>query len=354
MLIDRYIARAVISGALASLSIFAALFIFIDFVAELDSVGKYNYGLTQALWFVVLSAPQRLYELSPSAILLGGLISLGAMAANSELVAMRAAGVTITRIIRSVLQAGLPLVLVVVFLGEVVAPKATPAANAMRAVALEKNILSGSHNDIWAKDGNRYIYVKELMPNMRLKDVAIYQIGSNRQLIKSTFAKQAIFIDGKWRLDHVKHSEFSKGGVKTSLNAVETWDKLIVPELFDVLQMKPTNMSAERLYQYSEYIEKNDLDASSYQLAFWVKVFTPLTCLAMLLIAMPIVLTTTPRSGGAGQRIMVGLLLGVGYFVLNRAINHLGIVYGVMPFLSAFLPLLLVVSLSIVMLRRIN
>ena len=127
-----------------------------------------------------------------------------------------------------------------------------------------------------------------------------------------------------------------------------------MPELFDVLQMKPTNMSAQRLYQYSEYIEKNDLDASSYQLAFWVKVFTPLTCLAMLLIAMPIVLTTTPRSGGAGQRIMVGLLLGVGYFVLNRAINHLGIVYGVMPFLSAFLPLLLVVSLSIVMLRRIN
>ena len=196
MLIDRYIARAVISGALASLSIFAALFIFIDFIAELDSVGKYHYGLTQALWFVVLSTPERLYELSPSAILLGGLISLGAMAANSELVAMRAAGITITRIIRSVLQAGLPLVIVVVFLGEVVAPKTTPAANAMRAVALEKNVLSGNNNNIWAKDGNRYINVKEILPNMRLKDVAIYQIDSDRQLTKSTFARQANYIEG--------------------------------------------------------------------------------------------------------------------------------------------------------------
>ena len=354
MLIDRYIARAVINGAIASLSIFAALFIFIDFVSELNSVGKNNYGLMQALWFVVLSTPQRLYELSPSAILLGGLISLGAMAANSELVAMRAAGITIARIIRSVLQAGLPLVIVVVFLGEVVAPVTTPAANALRAVALEKNVLAGSKSGIWAKDKNRYINVDEVLPNMRLNGVRIYQLSDNRELIKSTFAEQARFTGGSWHLNNVKHSEWQSGKIKTSFSSSEAWDKLIEPELFDVLQMKPTNMSAEKLHQYSEYIEKNDLDASSYKLAFWVKIFTPLTCLAMLLIAMTIVLTTTPRSGGTGQRIIIGLLLGIGYFVVNRAINHLGVVYGILPFLSAFIPLLLVVSLSIFMLRRIN
>lgn len=354
MLIDRYIARAVIFGALASLSVFAALFIFIDFVAELDSVGKHHYGLTQALWYVVLSTPQRLYELSPPAILLGGLISLGAMAANSEMVAMRAAGITIARIIRSVLQAGIPLVVMVVLLGEWVAPKTTPAANALRAVALEKKVLAGSKSGFWAKDGNRFINVREVLPNMRLNGVHIYQLNSDRQLKKSTFASQASFVNGRWHLNNVKHSELSNGSVKTSSSPVEVWDKLIDPELFDVLQTKPINMSAMRLYQYSQYIEKNELDASSYQLAFWIKIFTPLTCLAMLLIAMPIVLTTTPRSGGTGQRIIIGLMLGIGYFVLNRAINHLGIVYGMMPFLSAFLPLLLVVLLSIIMLRRIH
>jgi len=354
MLLDRYIAGAVIKGALASLSIFAALFVFIDFVAELDSVGNHHYGLMQALWFVILSTPQRLYELSPSAILLGGLISLGAMAANSELVAMRAAGITIGRIIRSVIQAGIPLVIVVVILGEFIAPRTTPAANALRAVSLEKNVLADSRNGVWAKDGSRYISVKEVLPNMRLKGVTIYQLGDDRRLKKSTFASQAGFVDGKWRLSNVKHSEFDNGEVKTSSSDTETWESLIEPELFDVLRMKPVNMSAEKLHQYSAYIEENDLDASSYQLAFWVKIFTPLTCLAMLLIAMPIVLTTTPRSGGTGQRIIIGLLLGIGYFIVNRAVNHLGIVYGMLPFLSAFIPLLLVVSISIYMLRRIN
>lgn len=354
MIIDRYIARAVISGAIASLAIFTALFIFIDFVAELDSVGTHNYGLTQALWYVVLSTPQRLYELSPSAILLGGLISLGAMAANSELVAMRAAGVTIVRIIRSVLQAGIPLVIAVILLGEVIAPKTTPAANSVRAVALQKQVLAGNKDGVWAKYGNRYINVKEVLPNLRLNDVHIYELSDDMQLRESIYAQQAMLIEDRWHLDDVRRSEIVNGVVKTRIETTEIWPKLIDPELFDVLQMKPVNMSAERLLQYARYMEQNELETSDYRLAFWVKVFTPLTCLTMLLIAMPIVLTTTPRSGGTGQRIMIGLMLGIGFYVINRAINHLGVVYDLAPLLSAALPLLLVVTLSVFLLRRIN
>lgn len=353
MVLDRYIARAVISGALVSISVFAALFIFIDFVSELKDVGKHNYGLTQALWYVVLSTPQRLYELSPSTILLGGLISLGALAANYELVAMRAAGITLVRFIRSVMQAGLILVFAVVILGEFIVPYTTPAANAVRAVALEKKVLAGGKNGFWAKDGNRYINVKQVLPNKQLNDIDIYQVSDERELIKSTHAERANYKDGRWQLMGVKHSYLNSGDVKTSSSQSEIWDKLLEPDLFDVLRLKPINMSAQRLYQYSEYMEKNELDASHYRLAFWVKVFTPLTCLAMLLIAMPLVLSTTPRSGGTGQRIMVGLLLGVGFFVINRAINHLGIVYGLMPAVSAVLPLLVVVVASFILLRRV-
>lgn len=354
MIIDRYIARAVFVGVFASMALFAALFMFIDFVSELESVGQHNYGITQALWYVVLGLPQRLYELSPSAILLGSLVSLGAMASNSELIAMRAAGITIARITRSVLQAGVPLVMLVVLLGEVVAPVATPAANALRAAALEKKVFADNKNGLWAKDGNRYIHVKEVLPNLHLKKIQIYHLNSDRQLIKSTFAQDASYVDGRWLLTGVQHSELINGLVNVSSSESESWENLIEPALFDVLQMKPANMSARRLFQYSQYIEKNELDATTYRLAFWIKFFTPLTCLAMLLIAMPLVLTTTPRSGGTGQRMVIGLLLGIGYFVFNRGINHLGIVYGMTPFLSALLPLLLVVSLSMLMLRRIH
>lgn len=353
-LLDRYIARVVITGGLVSIIVFSALFIFIDFIGELEYVGTHQYGATQALWYVMLSTPQRIYELSPSAILLGGLVSLGTLASHSELIAMRAAGITLTRFIRSVLQAGMVMACFVVIIGEFVVPNTTAAANALRSVALEKKVLAGGKAGFWAKDGNRYISVKQVLPNMQLNDIDIYQMNDERELVKSSHARSASYADGRWQLVDVRHSEFLSAEIRTSSSQVESWEKLLEPDLFDVLRLKPVNMSARNLYQYSDYMKANNLDASNYQLAFWMKVFTPLICLAMLMIAMPLVLSTSPRSGGIGYSIIIGLLLGIGFFVINRAINHIGIVYGLMPVLSAALPLMIVVGLSVFLLRRIN
>ena len=84
MVLDRYIARAVISGCLIACFIMLSIFAFVDFIAQLNHVGTGDYGALQAAIFVLLRLPQRLYELAPSILLLGGILSLGAMAANSE------------------------------------------------------------------------------------------------------------------------------------------------------------------------------------------------------------------------------------------------------------------------------
>lgn len=117
MIVDRYIARSIIAGTLGALLVFMALFIFIDFVRQLDHIGTKDFGLTEAIMFVLLGLPKRLYELAPSIILLGGLISMGAMATHSELVVMRSSGITVARIIRSVLQTGLVLAVLVGLMG---------------------------------------------------------------------------------------------------------------------------------------------------------------------------------------------------------------------------------------------
>jgi lipopolysaccharide export system permease protein len=113
-------------------------------------------------------------------------------------------------------------------------------------------------------------------------------------------------------------------------------------------------MSAAELLTYSLYLQENNLDTGEYLLSFWIKVFTPFTCLAMLLIAMPIVFATSPRSGGAGQRIMLAVLIGIIYFVVNRSINHLGLALNIAPLLSASLPLLLVIVISFYFMRRVS
>jgi len=354
MVLDRYIAKSVISGCLLAGFVMLSIFAFVDYIAQLSEVGKGDYGPLQAAVFVLFRLPQRLYELSPSIILLGGILSLGALAANSELIVMRASGVTTMRITRSVLQTGLLIAILIALLGEYIVPSATRLAKTYRAEAIEKKLIVGGSADIWARDGNRYVNVKQILPNHQLRKVRIYELDENRQLSVLTYAEQAHYQNEKWVLDNIKRSTVTTTGVETSFKKQMILERLLLLELFTVLELEPKDMSAVELLTYSQYLQDNNLDDDEYLLSFWIKIFTPITCLVMLMIAMPIVFATTPRSGGVGQRIMLAVVIGIIYFVINRSINHLGLAINVAPFLSAATPLILVMMTSLYFLKRVN
>ena len=354
MVLDRYLAKTVISGCLLAGFVMLSIFAFVDFIAQLNDVGKGDYGVLQAIVFVLLRLPQRLYELSPSILLLGGILSLGTLAANSELIVMRASGITIMRITRSVLQTGLFLAILVALLGEYIVPSATRTAKTYRAEAIEKKLIVGGANDIWAREGNRYVNVKKILPDQQLRHIRLYELDENHQLSSITYAEQAQYKNQEWVLSNIKRSDISTSGVKTSYEKQIILKRLILLELFSVLELESKDMSAMELLTYSRYLQDNNLDSGEYYLSFWIKVFTPFTCLAMLMIAMPIVFATTPRSGGAGQRIIMAIIIGIAYFVINRSINHLGLAINISPLLSALAPLILVTMISLFFLRRVN
>jgi lipopolysaccharide export system permease protein len=354
MVLDRYIAKTVISGCALACFLMLSIFAFVDFVAQLKDLGTGDYGAIQATVFVLLRLPQRLYELSPSILLLGGILSLGALAANSELIVMRASGITIMRITRSVLQTGLVIAILVALLGEYVVPTATKTAKTYRAEAMEKKLIVGGMNDIWARDGNRYVNVKQILPDHQLRQVRVYEINENHQLNSIIYAEKAQYQNDKWVLDNIKQSDISTAGIKTSFEKQMILERLILLELFSVLELESQDMSIFELLTYGEYLKENNLDDNEYLLAFWIKIFTPFTCLAMLMIAMPIVFGTTPRSGGAGQRIMLAVLIGIIYFVISRSSNYLGVALNIAPVLSASLPFILVMIVSLYLLRKVN
>lgn len=354
VVLDRYIAKAVISGCLVASVVMLSVFAFIDFVSQLNDVGTGDYGGLQAAAFVLLRLPQRLYELAPSILLLGGILSLGAMAANSELIVMRSSGISSMRITRSVLQSGLVIAILVALLGEYVVPTTTRTAKAYRAEAMEKKLIVGGMNDIWARDGNRYVNVEQILPGYQLRDVRVYEVSEDHQLSSIIHAEKAQYLNDEWVLDNINRSEVSVDGIKLSSEKQMKMKRLILLELFTVLELESQDMSANELLTYSKYLQDNNLDSREYLLSFWIKIFTPLTCLAMLLIAMPIVFATTPRSGGAGQRVMLAVLIGIIYFVINRSINYLGLSLDIAPLLSASIPLILVVIVSLYFMRRVN
>jgi len=267
---------------------------------------------------------------------------------------MRASGVTTMRITRSVLQTGLLIAILVALLGEYIVPSATRTAKTYRAEAIEKKLIVGGSKDIWARDGNRYVNVKSILPDQQLRQIHIYELDDNRQLSTMTFAERAQYKNDEWVLDEIKRSTLVPAGVETTYQKQMILERLLLLELFTVLELEPKDMSAVELLTYSQYLQENNLDDDEYLLSFWIKVFTPLTCLVMLMIAMPIVFATTPRSGGVGQRIMLAVVIGIVYFVFNRSINHLGLAIDITPLLSAAIPLILVMVVSLYFLRRVN
>jgi lipopolysaccharide export system permease protein len=258
------------------------------------------------------------------------------------------------RITRSVLQTGLLMAILVAVLGEFVVPGATRMAKTYRAEAMEEKLIVGGTNDLWARDGARYVNVKSILPDHQLRYIRLYEIDEQHKLKSIVYAESARYEGEEWILNNIKRSDISEAGVSTSTEKQMILQRLILLELFTVLELESKDMSARELFTYIEYLVDNNIDSDEYRLELWIKILMPFTCLAMLLIAMPIVFATTPRSGGTGQRIVLAILIGIVYFVINRSMNHLGLALDIAPLLSASLPLMMITVVSVYFLQRIN
>ncbi|MDZ7749804.1 MAG: LptF/LptG family permease [Halofilum sp. (in: g-proteobacteria)] len=115
--------------------------------------------------------------------------------------------------------------------------------------------------------------------------------------------------------------------------------------------MSPASLPIWRLGPYVEYLEANRLEAGRFQLAFWQKIATPLSTLVMLLLALPIVFGSL-RSAGTGQRVFLGSLIGIAYYLLSELFAHIGIVYGLAAPVAALAPAALFTVVGVAALRR--
>ncbi|HAO31601.1 MAG TPA: LPS export ABC transporter permease LptG, partial [Candidatus Competibacteraceae bacterium] len=270
-LIDRYIFRTVANTTLVALLVLLLLEMFLSLLVELEEVGKGRYDFAAVLRYLLLIQPQRVYELFPMALLVGALLGMGALASGSELIVMRAAGLSLTQLTRSVLQAGLALSLAVLVLGEFAAPPLEQTAREQRAAAKSEGMAIRGGRGFWVRDGDYFVHVNAVLPGLRLADIHIFRIGPQSRLETVTAAQSARYQAGRWVLENIDRS-FLKGDSVASekLPDLEI-SSSISPQILDVLAADPAGLSVRDLWVYVDYLERNGLDAQSYRLALWRK-----------------------------------------------------------------------------------
>lgn len=349
-ILDKHLSQAVTAGALLTLVILSALASFFAVIDELGDIGG-NYGIAQVLAYVALTIPRTAYEIFPTAVLLGGLLSLGTLANHSELVVMRSVGLSVSRITWAVLKAGLMLMLIAIFLGEVIAPPAEQFAANRRAAAQAKPF-SFSGSGFWARDGKSYIGIRKVLPDSHLEGVTVYTFGEQHKLVSILTARSAVYAQNHWMLNGVREAVLQEKEMIIRNYETHKWDSLLSPDVLEAISVKAENLSISALYNYVAHLKQNKLDAAKYELAFWVKLIKPFSSIIMLLVAMPFVFGSQ-RSTTVGQRLLIGVLVGIGFHLMNQALNHIGIGYGLNPIVSAVLPSLLFAVAGIYALRRV-
>ena len=334
--LDRYIMLAIFGlSAIVGLGL-VTLYSFISFITEIDS-GSRALGVTQIFTITLLMMPAGLYVLMPLVAMLGTLLGVGQLAAQSELTAMRAAGYSNLRIGRSALIAGLLLGLLAVLLGESLAPAGQQAAERVKSVARGGEAAGVSSKPVWLRDGNDVFLIRRLLAEDRFADAEIYRFDEELGMRSVLGVDEARYVDGQWRLSGVTETFFGARTTHVEKRPSMDWVSGLKPEVLRFYVLESESVSAAGLSRLVEYLEANGLDASEQRLELWRKLIAPITVTAMVLFAVPFVFGPT-RGGGAGQRLLIGVLVGVGFHLVNEVSANLGALYGWTAPVSAGLP----------------
>ena len=353
-IIERYIWKSVLASIFITWISLTLLDGFFSFLSELSDVSdKTHYGNYQAFYYILLGTPKRLYDYFPTATLIGSLLGLGNLAANSELTAIRAAGAAIRQIVMMTLKLGLLLAVLVFALGEWVAPRTEQIANSFKLQMQQRQLAVGSQG-IWLKEGNRIINIGKMWSEKKLANLSIYQINIEAGRIDSiTHAASAERDAQGWLMHGIQKQTIRDNGI-TPESLTELRDNKLIPDqVLTIAAVKPNQLAARELAEFIAHQKANELSSNRFEQAFWQHFTTPLSTLVMLIIAAPFVFSFQ-RNAGAGQRIFIGILIGIIFFLFNRILGNIGIVYGIPPLLAATIPLLLFLAGGLWMLSRVR
>ncbi|MCU7809288.1 MAG: LPS export ABC transporter permease LptG, partial [Candidatus Thiodiazotropha sp. (ex Semelilucina semeliformis)] len=231
-LLDRYIGRAVLLSITGVLALLLVLIGFFEVVSELEDVAG-GYTTAKAYTYVALTLPRYTYEIFPLATLLGSLIGLGALAGNSELMAMRAAGVSIGRIVLATLKSGLLMLLLVLVIGENLAPRAELQAQRLKMEGLSNQIMLKTRFGFWSRDENTFINIRQILPNQVLVNVSVYHYDDEQRLQRALHAKRAVYETSGWVLESVRESRFNNDRIEVKRSQRMPWSTRLEPSVLD-------------------------------------------------------------------------------------------------------------------------
>lgn len=350
--LDQHIAQAVFSGIFIVLAAIVSLDTIASLLSERHRLEN-QYDMLEAARYTLYTIPGSIYRYLSFASLVGALVGLGTLANQSELIIMRAAGISVSRIVWSVMKPMLILMLFGILLGEYAAPITEQIAQSRRSVLQQGGDAAiKSKNGLWSRSGDEYMHFNAVEPNGVLHGVTLYRFNAERQLQEASYATRASFQKDHWLVENVVLTVFNADGSAQRKELItRKWYTDLSPSLLKVVVLEARDLSITGLYQYANYLGDQGLNSGEYLLSFWKKVLQPLSTASLVLIAISFVFGPL-REVTMGYRIFSGVMVGIVFQTTQDLLGPASLVFGFDPIYATGIPIAICAGIGIVLLRR--
>ena len=327
---------------------FLCLFFLFDLADELPVVNKppgLAYGLPQALAYVAFLIPSHLYELMPISILIGTIFVMARLAQSSEYTILRTSGLGPWRALRTLLLLGLSFVVLTFAVGDYVAPASGRMAQLLKT-RYQGYLTTAGATGAWLKekqgDKSYAVNVATLGRAGQFRLVRIFEFDARGFIGAQINAESASVEDGFWALHNVTRLDYDTQGhdaasIRTQHLPLLLWPTQLSSEMVSVALLKPDRMSTIDLFNYIRHLNANGQTAQRYEIQFWRKVFYPLSCLVMVVLALPFAYLHFRQRGITGY-VFGGVMIGISFFLLNNVFGYLGNLSQWRPWITAAAP----------------
>jgi lipopolysaccharide export system permease protein len=350
--LDRYVVRTVLGAVGLVMLVLLILGGLLVFFSQQGDIGIGHYTVADALWYTVLNAPQQVYELLPITALIGSLLGFGQLARGSEITVIRATGMSVSRLAGTALIAAFLLIAFEGLLGEFVAPQLQEAANQQKAFSQFNSVGFGGGTGAWVRDGDLILNVARQSGSRRFVGMQVFELSPQHTLMSIGHAASATAVGHrKWLLGGYTESRFTADGVTASPPGQKVLQSNVTAGFLGLAVQDPEQLTLRALWQVISYFHTNSLDAAQYLFAFWSKIARTVAIAFSVLLAIPFALGSM-RSAGAGTRTVLGLVIGIAFFLLQRLIEPGTVVFHLDPVVLAWLPTALLATVTLLLLAR--
>jgi lipopolysaccharide export system permease protein len=352
--LDFYIAQTISMTMLLALAGLLGILMIFTFLEQIEDIGS-GYSALDLLQFVLYSMPRMFYQMIPYAALIGCLAGLGILANNSELVVMRAAGISTWSILLSAMKPTLVLIFVGLYIGEFILPDVERTARNNRHMALSGG--TAAMTGFWYREGNVFMHFDEVGQTGVIGGVSHYYFDPDRTLTGTLHAERGVYHDVRanekyWLLENVTTTTLEGGQTLTEQSPSRRWDTELAPNLLgNEVLVQPDKMSIGELNAKIDYMRKQGLNSMKYELGYWHKVLQPLATIGLVFVAISFIFGPL-RESTMGMRVVTGLVTGIVFKFLQDLLSPASLVFGFSPMVAVLIPIVLCFSAGYFLLRR--